>query len=111
MKRGFYIIMAAQFFSSLADNALLIASIALLAQLDGPAWMTPLLKFFFTISYVVLAPFVGPLADALPKGQVMFITNTIKVVGCATMFFYDRLPIPGMPEYVSVLVAYAVVGL
>src|SRR4051812_19079734 len=111
MKRGFYTIMAAQFFSSLADNALLIASIALLAQLDGPAWMTPLLKFFFTISYVVLAPFVGPLADALPKGQVMFITNTIKIVGCGTMFFYDLLPIPGMPEYVSVLVAYAVVGL
>ena len=45
MNRGFYTIMAAQFFSSLADNALLIASIALLIQLDGPAWLTPLLKF------------------------------------------------------------------
>src|SRR6185369_6134989 len=111
MKRGFYIIMAAQFFSSLADNSLLIASIALLAQLDGPAWMTPLLKFFFTISYVVLAPFVGPLADALPKGRVMLLTNSIKIAGCAMMFFYDLLPIPGAPEYLTVLLAYAVVGL
>src|SRR5438067_663490 len=111
MKRGFYIIMAAQFFSSLADNALLIASIALLAQLDGPAWMTPLLKFFFTISYVVLAPFVGPFADAFPKGQVMFITNTVKIVGCVMMFFYDLVPVPGMPGYFGVLLAYAVVGL
>ena len=82
MKRGFYTIMAAQFFSSLADNALLIASIGLLIQLEGPIWMTPLLKFFFTVSYVVLAPFVGPFADAFQKGRVMLITNTVKVVGC-----------------------------
>ena len=111
MKRGFYTIMAAQFFSSLADNALLIASIALLAQLEGPAWMTPLLKFFFTASYVILAPFVGAFADALPKGRVMFITNTVKIGGCIMMFFYDRLLIPGMPDYLPVLLAYAVVGL
>ena len=111
MKRGFYTIMAAQFFSSLADNALLIASIALLAQLEGPAWMTPLLKFFFTASYVILAPFVGAFADAFPKGQVMFITNTVKIGGCIMMFFYDRLLIPGMPDYLTVLLAYAVVGL
>lgn len=111
MKRGFYTIMAAQFFSSLADNALLIASIALLAQMEGPAWMTPLLKFFFTASYVILAPFVGAFADAFPKGQVMFITNTIKIGGCIMMFFYDRLLIPGMPDYLTVLLAYAVVGL
>ena len=63
MKRGFYTIMAAQFFSSLADNALLIAAIALLLQLEGPAWLTPLLKFFFTVSYVVVAAFVGAFAD------------------------------------------------
>ena len=82
MKRGFYTIMAAQFFSSLADNALLIAAIALLLQLEGPAWLTPLLKFFFTVSYVVLAAFVGAFADSMPKGKVMFVTNTIKIAGC-----------------------------
>ena len=85
MKKGFYTIMAAQFFSSLADNALLIAAIALLKDLNAPNWMTPLLKLFFVLSYVVLAAFVGAFADSRPKGQVMFITNTIKVVGCAIM--------------------------
>ncbi|NJD87377.1 MAG: lysophospholipid transporter LplT [Betaproteobacteria bacterium] len=111
MKRGFYIIMAAQFFSSLADNALLIASIALLLQLDGPAWLTPLLKFFFTVSYVVLAAFVGAFADSMPKGRVMFITNTVKIAGCALLFFHDLVSIPGLAEYWYVLAAYAVVGL
>ncbi|NPT59393.1 lysophospholipid transporter LplT [Paraburkholderia elongata] len=85
MKKGFYTIMAAQFFSSLADNALLIAAIALLKDLHAPNWMTPLLKLFFVLSYVVLAAFVGAFADSRPKGHVMFITNTIKVVGCITM--------------------------
>ena len=99
MKRGFYTIMAAQFFSSLADNALLIAAIALLVELHAPDWMKPLLKLFFTISYVVLAPFVGALADSMPKGRVMFITNTIKVGGCLLMFFS-----------LHPLLAYAVVG-
>ncbi|QQC64416.1 lysophospholipid transporter LplT [Paraburkholderia ginsengisoli] len=85
MKKGFYTIMAAQFFSSLADNALLIAAIALLKDLHAPNWMTPLLKLFFVLSYVVLAAFVGAFADSRPKGRVMFVTNTIKVLGCITM--------------------------
>ena len=91
--------MAAQFFSSLADNAMLIAAIASLMLLNSPEWLTPMLKLFFTVSYVVLAPFVGAFADALPKGQVMFIANTIKIVGCMMMLF-------GMHP----LIAYAVVG-
>ena len=110
MRRGFYTIMAAQFFSSLADNALLIAAIAQLLELDGPAWMVPLLKFFFTVSYVALAAFVGAFADAIPKGRVMFITNTIKVVGCVMMFFTDYVEFAGIPGYTLVLAAYAVVG-
>ncbi len=99
MKPGFYTIMAAQFFSSLADNALLIAAIALLTQLHAPDWMTPLLKLFFVLSYVVLAAFVGAFADSMPKGKVMLITNTIKIVGCVSMLF-------GMHP----LLAYAIVG-
>src|SRR6186713_1716589 len=103
MKRGFYIIMAAQFFSSLADNALLIAAVAMLAELQGPAWLTPLLKFFFTISYVVLAFVVGAFADAMPKGRVMFITNTIKVVGCSLILFNEFLSIANLPGYWMIL--------
>ncbi len=87
MKKGFYIIMAAQFFSSLADNALLIAAIALLSDLLAPQWMTPLLKLFFVLSYVLLAAFVGAFADSMLKGRVMLITNAIKVAGCLTMLF------------------------
>ncbi|MEY4059782.1 MAG: hypothetical protein RL551_1029 [Pseudomonadota bacterium] len=100
MNRSFYIIMAAQFFSSLADNALLIAAIALLVQLSAPAWMTPLLKLFFVLSYVLLAAFVGAFADSRPKGNVMFITNTIKFIGCVVMLFGSHP-----------LLAYAIVGL
>ncbi|MBU3599053.1 lysophospholipid transporter LplT [Polynucleobacter sp. 30F-ANTBAC] len=99
MKPGFYTIMAAQFFSSLADNALLIAAIALLYQLQAPAWMTPLLKLFFVLSYVLLAAFVGAFADSRPKGKVMFMTNTIKIVGCMAMLFSTHP-----------LMAYAIVG-
>jgi len=111
MNRGFYTVMAAQFFSSLADNALLIAAIALLVNLHGPAWMTPLLKFFFTVSYVVLAAFVGAFADSMPKGKVMFVTNAIKLSGCALMFFYDYFALLGISTHLVVLASYAVVGL
>lgn len=100
MNRGFYIILAAQFLSALADNALLFAAIAMLVMLHAPDWHTPLLQQFFVISYIVLAPFVGAFADALPKGRVMFISNTIKFTGCMAMLF-------GMPP----LYAYGIVGL
>jgi len=100
MNLGFYIIMAAQFFSSLADNALLVAAIALLIQSDSPGWLTPYLKFFFVVSYVLLAPWVGAFADRLPKGNVMFVANTIKISGCLMLLFG-----------VNPLLAYALVGL
>jgi MFS family permease len=99
MKPGFYTIIAAQFFSSLADNALLIAAIALLRELHEPAWMTPALKQSFVVSYVLLAPVVGAFADSMPKGRVMLFTNAIKVGGCALMLF-DIHP----------LLSYAIVG-
>jgi MFS family permease len=99
MNRGFYTTMAAQFFSSLADNALLIACIAMLEMIKSPPWMTPLLKSFFVLSYVVLAAFVGAFADAYPKGRVMFFTNLLKIFGCSLMFFN-----------VHPLIAYGVVG-
>ena len=111
MPFGFYIIMAAQFFSSLADNALLVAAIALLLQMQTPEWMTPLLKFFFTVLYVVFAAFVGAFADSMPKGRVMFITNMVKIAGCLMMFFHQWLTLPGVAPYAVVLLAYSVVGL
>ena len=100
MKRGFFTIMAAQFFSSLADNALLVAAIELLKTSHAPAWQIPALAPMFALFYVLLAPFVGAFADAVPKGRVMFLSNSIKVVGCLMMLFGSHP-----------LVAYAVVGL
>lgn len=100
MNRGFYTIMAAQFFSSLADNALLIAAIAMLREVSAPEWMTPQLKGFFFVSYVLLAPFVGAFADAFPKGRVMYYTNLVKILGCVAM-------LAGLHP----LLAYAIVGL
>ncbi len=100
MKKGFYTIMSAQFFSSLADNALLVGAIELLKTTGAPGWQTPALIPMFALFYVVLAPLVGAFADAVPKGQVMFYSNSIKVVGCLMMLF------GGHP-----LLAYAVVGL
>ena len=99
MNRGFYTIMAAQFFSSLADNALLIVAISLLTAMNAPASLTPMLKLSFVLFYVLLAAFVGAFADSLPKGRVMFIANVIKVFGCALMFFT-----------IHPLLSYAVVG-
>jgi MFS family permease len=100
MKKGFSTIMSAQFFSSLADNALLVAAVELLRINQAPAWQVPALAPMFAFFYVVLAPFVGAFADALPKGRVMFISNSIKIVGCLMMLFGTHP-----------LLAYAVVGL
>ena len=100
MKKGFSTIMSAQFFSSLADNALLVAAIELLRMSKAPAWQTPALAPMFALFYVILAPFVGAFADAVPKGRVMFISNSVKVAGCVLMLFGAHP-----------LFAYAIVGL
>jgi LPLT family lysophospholipid transporter-like MFS transporter len=100
MKRGFYTIMSAQFFSSLADNALFIAAIELLRAGEAPEWQRAALLPMFALFYVILAPFLGAFADAMPKGKVMFISNAIKIVGCLMMLFGSHP-----------LLAYAVVGL
>lgn len=100
MKRGFYTIMAAQFFSSLADNALFVAAVELLKTSGAPKWQPAALVPMFALFYVVLAPFVGAFADARPKGNVMFVSNAIKVIGCLMMLFGSHP-----------LLAYAIVGL
>ena len=92
-------VLGAQFFSSLADNALLIAAIALLTSLNAPDWMTPLLRLVFVLSYILLASWVGVLADMWPKGRVMFVTNLIKIGGCLLLLFGSHP-----------LLAYGVVG-
>ena len=100
MKRGFFIIMSAQFFSSLADNALFVTAVQLLRGSKAPEWQQAALVPMFALFYVILAPFVGAFADSLPKGRVMLFSNFIKVGGCLMMLFGSHP-----------LMAYAVVGL
>lgn len=100
MQRGFYTIMAAQFFSSLADNALFVAAVELLRYDGAPEWQRAALVPLFAFFYVVLAPVVGAFADRFPKGKVMLVSNAIKVVGCLLMLFGTHP-----------LLSYAVVGL
>jgi MFS family permease len=86
MPKGFFYLISAQFASGLADNALLILGIAFLYEQGYPGWWAPLLKFSFTLSYVFLAPLMGPLADAFPKAKLMACMNALKVVGVAFIF-------------------------
>lgn len=99
-RRALGSVVAAQFFSSVADNALLIVAIGLLMQRHAPGWMTPALRLFFYLSYVLLAAFAGAVADAAPKGRVLMVTNLVKLGGCGLLLWH-----------VQPLVAYALVGL
>jgi MFS transporter, LPLT family, lysophospholipid transporter len=100
MKRGFYTIMSAQFFSSLADNALFVAAVEMLKGAGAPTWQRTALVPMFALFYVVLAPFLGAFSDAVPKGRVMFYSNAIKVAACLMMLWGSHP-----------LIAYAFVGL
>ena len=99
MPAGFYRLIAAQFTSAVADNALLIVGIAWLKALNHPDWWAPLLKLFFTLAYVVFAPWVGPLADRWPKARVMAVMNLVKIAGLLLLL-----------AGVSPLLAFAVAG-
>ena len=81
MPKGFYALIAAQFASGLADNALLILGIFILKEQAYPEWWAPLLKFSLTLSYVLLASLVGPLSDAFAKNRLMAWMNALKVLG------------------------------
>ncbi len=99
MTRGLSSLLLAQFLTALGDNTLLFTAIALLQSTDAPSWHKPLLLEFFVFSYIVLAPFVGAFADALPKSTVMLMANGVKFCGCICMML-------GMHP----LLAYGIVG-
>lgn len=99
ISRGLSGLLLAQFLTALGDNTLLFTAIALLQSADAPSWHKPLLLEFFVFSYIVLAPFVGAFADALPKSTVMLMANSVKFGGCICMML-------GMHP----LLAYGIVG-
>lgn len=100
MPKGFYFLIAAQFASGLADNALLILGIYFLKEQGYPGWWAPLLKFSLTTSYVVFASLVGPVADAFSKNRVMAVMNALKMGGVCLLL------IGAQP-----LIAFALIGL
>jgi len=97
--RSFKTIMTAQFLSSLADNALFVIAVELLRTRGAPEWQGATLVPIFALFYVALAPVSGVVADAWPKGRVMFASNAIKITGCMMML-----------AGVNPLLAYAIVG-
>jgi len=100
MSCSFFVILLAQFFSALGDNALMFAAIALLKEHHAPDWQIPVLQQCFVLAFIFLAPFVGALSDALPKGSVMLLSNTVKIFGCSAMLLG-----------VQPLLAYGLVGI
>jgi MFS family permease len=99
MTTAFPFVLAVQFLTALADNALVFAAIALLKSQGAAAWQIPVLQQSFVVAFIVLAPFVGHLADAWPKGRVMVFSNAVKSLGC--LFIFADIPL---------LVGYACVG-
>ena len=98
-REGFVPLMGAQFISALADNALLLVAMALLVEQGQAAFWVPLLKLMFTLSYVVLGPWVGVCADTWPKQKVMMVANGVKALACVAMLWG-----------VNPLLAFAIVG-
>lgn len=84
MSRGMMAVLVAQFFSALADNAILIAAIAIVKS-QGLPNLVPLLQESFVVPFILLAPFVGQVADGFPKGRVMLVANLLKLSGALAM--------------------------
>ncbi len=92
-------VLLAQFLSALADNILLFVILGLIKQQAVPEWLTPILQQTFLIAYIVLAPFVGAVADGFSKGRVMLLANTLKFLSVAFLL------VGGNP-----FIAYGMVG-
>ncbi|PQY22308.1 lysophospholipid transporter LplT [Cronobacter sakazakii] len=85
--RGMMAVIIAQFLSAFGDNALLFATLALLKQQFYPEWSQPVLQMVFVCAYILLAPFVGQVADSFSKGRVMMVANGLKLLGAVVIVF------------------------
>lgn len=105
---GLSAVLLAQFLSAFADNALLITAILLVKALSGADHLVPWLQAGFVLPFVLFAALLGPFADSLPKGRVMLIANTIKLV--AGLAMSSTLWIADAPLWLP-LSAYALAGM
>lgn len=87
LSRGMIAVICAQFLSAFGDNALLFATLALIKQQMYPDWSQPMLQMAFVATYIILAPFVGQVADSFAKGRVMMMANGLKLAGALVICF------------------------
>ncbi|MGP1208085.1 lysophospholipid transporter LplT [Serratia marcescens] len=87
LSRGMIAVISAQFLSAFGDNALLFATLALIKQQLYPDWSQPILQMAFVATYIILAPFVGQVADSFAKGRVMMFANALKLAGALVICF------------------------
>jgi LPLT family lysophospholipid transporter-like MFS transporter len=106
LSRSVFVLVGAQFLSALADNAMLFTAIAMLIDAPRGAWYVPALQGAFLVAFVLLAPWVGPFADARPKPQVLLIGNVLKAAGAGLML----VGLEPIAAYVLVGVGAAVYG-
>ena len=101
MNKQIYPLLIAQFLSAFADNAILFTVIAMVMKSTQlAAWYVPALQSAFLVAFVVLAPWVGGLADNYPKSGILMIANVIKASGTGLLLCH-----------VEPLIAYCVVGI
>ncbi|CAI1721848.1 lysophospholipid transporter LplT [Serratia fonticola] len=87
LSRSMIAVICAQFLSAFGDNALLFATLALIKQQMYPDWSQPILQMAFVATYIILAPFVGQIADSFSKGRVMMVANGLKLAGALVICF------------------------
>ncbi|SFN57795.1 lysophospholipid transporter LplT [Xenorhabdus japonica] len=85
LNRGMKAVLVSQFLSAFADNALFFTILAQLKAESYPEWSWPALQIVFVLTYIVLAPFVGQIADRFSKGRVMLFSNGIKLLGAISI--------------------------
>jgi MFS transporter, LPLT family, lysophospholipid transporter len=98
--RNVLVLLCAQFLTALADNAILFTAIAMLLDAPRGGWYVPAMQSAFLVAFVVLAPWVGPFADARSKPRVLLIGNAFKAAGAGLML-----------AGVEPIAAYALVGI
>ena len=74
-------LLAAQFLSAFVDNMILFVAQAILLRDAFPSWYLQLVQATFLLSYIVLSPWVGCLADRYAKRNILMLGNAVKTVG------------------------------
>lgn len=101
MNTNIYRVLATQFLTAFADNAILFTAITIvMQQVELGSWYVPALQASFLVAFVLLAPWVGRLADSRPKPRVLFGANIVKALGAGLLFLN-----------IDPFIAYAIIGL